>query len=406
MSASAHQSRGIRVKITSLILIFVVILCYFRYSPSSQLGGALTHIQNTQNTQNTQKTHDTQKTKDAAPAAKWSTRSHSWAGNVKSMRDSDVFNRTLGFEDVFVIGLPERSDKRDAIALMTALTDVDVKWIDGVKGASIPDVATPFGWERGGPLTLDTHLGSWRGHMNAIREVVEKGLSTALILEDDMDWDVGLKKALAGFAPASREFLQDGFSAKPKIKGESPYGQNWDMLWLGACWNTFPERMRDDMKLSDDLQDTRKILIRDDPTVGPPHRLVGNPAHDWKEFPNNTRIVYRPGSQVCSFAYALSQAGARRALSYLGIEGLNKPFDMRLDDLCRLRENGMRCLSVSPAVFEHHRPRGKIALDSDILLTDNQDVREVGYSENIYYSTRMNLKNLVSGLPPQPQWED
>jgi hypothetical protein len=33
-----------------------------------------------------------------------------------------VTNSTLGFEKVFVVGLPERSDKRDALALTSSLT--------------------------------------------------------------------------------------------------------------------------------------------------------------------------------------------------------------------------------------------------------------------------------------------
>ncbi|KAK9774089.1 putative Glycosyltransferase family 25 protein [Seiridium cardinale] len=342
---------------------------------------------------------------DDAPSHDWSVLNQSWAGSVKSMEKSDVFNRTLGFEQVFVIGFPERTDKRDAIALMSGLTDFDVQWLDGVRGQNIPDQALPFGWDRQGQ-SLESHLGSWRGHVNAIRQIIESRLSSALILEDDMDWDVSLKKGLASFAMASRKFLQTGFDVEPKIERTSPYGQNWDMLWLGACWNTFNERLNPGLRYTKKDRDDRKILIRDDPTVAPPHRLVGNPDHDWHEFPNNTRVVYRPGGQVCSFAYALSQSGARKALDYLSIRGANKPFDQHLDDLCRLRENGMRCLSITPALFEHHRPRGPVSVDSDILSTDNEDVREVGFSENIYYSTRLNINNLVNGRAPEPQWKD
>lgn len=87
-----------------------------------------------------------------------------------------VANTTLGFGKVFVIGLPERSDKRDALTLTSSLTGFDVEWIDGVRGESIPDKAVPFGVDRA--KLMETNLGSWRGHMNAIRRYVLGALET------------------------------------------------------------------------------------------------------------------------------------------------------------------------------------------------------------------------------------
>lgn len=78
-----------------------------------------------------------------------------------------VTNGTLGFGKVFVVGLPERTDKRDAISLSAALTGFDIEWVDGVRGEAIPDKAVPFGVDR--KKLMETNLGSWRGHMNAIR---------------------------------------------------------------------------------------------------------------------------------------------------------------------------------------------------------------------------------------------
>lgn len=78
-----------------------------------------------------------------------------------------VTNGTLGFGNIFVVGLPERSDKRDAIALTSSLTGFHVEWVDGVKGDAVPDKAVPFGADR--KKLWETNLGSWRGHMNAVR---------------------------------------------------------------------------------------------------------------------------------------------------------------------------------------------------------------------------------------------
>lgn len=78
-----------------------------------------------------------------------------------------IANETLGFSKIFVIGLPERSDKRDALALSSSLTGFHVEWVDGVRGEQIPDKAIPFGITR--ERLWNTNLGSWRGHMTAVR---------------------------------------------------------------------------------------------------------------------------------------------------------------------------------------------------------------------------------------------
>ncbi|RYO82952.1 hypothetical protein DL762_006374 [Monosporascus cannonballus] len=263
---------------------------------------------------------------------------------------SDVFNETLGFEKVFVIGLPERSDNRDALSLMTSVTGFRLTWIDGVHGSSTPDKALPFGWDR--KLMPDTHLGSWRSHINAIRLIVEDGLSSALIMEDDMDWDVHLKTQLSQFAPAAQT-LEAGFHRNQTLASPSPYGRDWDLLWLGSCATTFDAQLPEHLRIPEAERDGRQVLIRDN---------------------------------VYSFAYALSAAGARKALRYLGLEGQHKPFDNHPSDLCRLRADGMRG-------------------DSDIGGSSG-GVRELGFTENMLHSTRLNLANLIRGLEPEQQWED
>lgn len=93
-----------------------------------------------------------------------------YAGHSSPTDINRVVNRTLGFGKIFVVGLPERTDKRDALALMASLTGFEVEWIDGVRGESIPDKAVPFGVDR--KKLMETNLGSWRGHMNAARRWV------------------------------------------------------------------------------------------------------------------------------------------------------------------------------------------------------------------------------------------
>ena len=47
------------------------------------------------------------------------------------------------FEKILVLGLPERSDRRDALTLMSSYQNVKLEWMDAVKGEDIKQVAWP-----------------------------------------------------------------------------------------------------------------------------------------------------------------------------------------------------------------------------------------------------------------------
>ena len=128
-------------------------------------------------------------------------------------------------------------------------------------------------------------LSSWRAHANALNEyakaynraffasiiltdtrVVSRNLTSALILEDDVDWDVRLKSQLRTFAEAVRALSQPvsravlsayadpSYPTSNAVQGSldptlfyindlpvtvaptvSPYGDNWDVLHIGHC---------------------------------------------------------------------------------------------------------------------------------------------------------------------------
>lgn len=79
-----------------------------------------------------------------------------------------ILNDTLGFEKIFVINLPERTDKRDAMSLTAALTNLKLTWTSALRGTNVPDKALPLGVDR--PGWRDGGIGSWRSQMNVIRK--------------------------------------------------------------------------------------------------------------------------------------------------------------------------------------------------------------------------------------------
>ncbi|KAI8632383.1 hypothetical protein F5Y19DRAFT_421024 [Xylariaceae sp. FL1651] len=311
--------------------------------------------------------------------------------------ENRVQNNTLGFAKVFVVGLPERSDKRDAIVLTSSLTGFHVDFVDGVRGETIPDKAVPFQVDR--KLLMETNLGSWRGHMNAIRRIVEEDLESALIMEDDMDWDVHLKDQLINVAKGARIVMPSGSQ-------NSPYGDAWDVLWLGHCGEVFPEMLPE----NEGKPEHPKYVVQNDQTVPPWSRITG--LIDWQKHPQFTRWVHVSGGPICTFAYALSQKGARKVLFDLSVNGLSGAYDNALASFCRDGASGnheglqAKCLSVTPGIFFHHRAKGIITGDSDIQDVQNSAIRDKGTTENIVWSARNNIKNMIMGHKMENQFED
>jgi hypothetical protein len=243
--------------------------------------------------------------------------------------------------------------------------------------------------------------------------MLEQGLSSALILEDDVDWDVFIKLQLRQFAAGSRFIssalskqghkkephavslnggmpLPDSFDGNERDK---PYGVGWDLLWLGHCGESFS------------LEDFDRFLIENDKTVPDFEHFVA--WFDPQSWPEHTRFIGPSVGPTCTFGYALSKAGAQKILYELSVNGLPGLFDNSLSDMCRDKSMGMKCISVVPPLVVHHRGRGWAAADSDINHEDSQagdDVRMIGSTENVVYSVRLNLERLIVGQEPISQW--
>ncbi|KAH8196139.1 hypothetical protein TruAng_009706 [Truncatella angustata] len=340
----------------------------------------------------------------------------------------DVYNSTLGFENIFVIGLPSRTDRRDSLVLASALSNIKLEFTDGVLGETVPDKALPIG-KAGQERPANPVIGSWRGHMNAIQEVVRRNLSSALIMEDDADWDVRLRKQLRAFALSSQALTQPLQGTKsvymdtsyPRSQNKqavatelhldslphtinpiiSPYGDEWDVLWLGHCG----------MHFASDKLDTPSGLVvhENDETVPQKQHLwtLSNP-NDVKElYPEHTRVVHHVEDGVCSLVYAVSQKGARQLLYEAGLKNFDAAFDIILRWFCE-GTGGRRphtCLTSSPGLFQHHRPKGPKSGNSDI--SDHGDgFQDKAYSDVVRWSVRLNAEAIMTGEPLVDQYPD
>ena len=229
--------------------------------------------------------------------------------------------------------------------------------------------------------------------IGTIISIVDNHLSSALAFEDDADWDVDFRREMENFALGSQYILKsiDGFTP------HSPYGDDWDLLWLGHCASRI------------DATDNRRFVVENDPTVTPPtHRVNYGNIPDMSPYDNTTRIVYAATGGVCLYSYALSHRGAQKVLFHLSMSLYSKPVDFGIHDLCNQKKRNFKCISAFPQIVDVHRGPGTSSKDSDIAYRPNGVIREKGFSFNIVHSTRLNVEHLIDNKMDEieSQWAD
>jgi GR25 family glycosyltransferase involved in LPS biosynthesis len=301
---------------------------------------------------------------------------------------------------VFVINLKDRHDKLDAVQLAASLTGIHVDVIEGVRGADISNKALP---PKGVPDQEHRHeagfnniAGCWRSHISFAQRIVSENLGSGLVMEDDADWSVYIKDQLELVAAGSQYISSTPVDSVPA----SPYGDDWDLLWLGHCGSDFGE------------PGTRRLVIENDATVPPPQHRVNNNVPDFSAagYDNTTRVVYRAGGGLCTQAYALSLRGARKVLARFTTILDFQPIDHALHWMCHDRILDFKCVGVFPQLWASHRAAGHYNRDSDIQSLDNRgkEIREQAMTFNIVHSVRLNAARiLVNGTAAvTSQWDD
>ncbi|KAF7590709.1 hypothetical protein BBP40_002500 [Aspergillus hancockii] len=301
----------------------------------------------------------------------------------------DIQNTTLGFQKIFAIGFKERTDKHDAITLAASYTGLEVDWLEGVRAADIPPKAYPAVWSEEKHRDKPAELGSWRAHMNVLRHIVENKISSAIVMEDDSDWDVNIKAQMIEFARGTRQI--QGTTGIPF----SPYGDDWDMLWLGHCG-------------INSRGEPKFYVIPDDLTVTPRNHqnefvrpgLAENPDYE------RHRLIFQGDNAICSWALAFSFEGARKALTALSYVSIDEPVDLGYNFLCtNLLHIPYKCLTSFPSLMGTWAQRGSASRDSDI--SDGDDTWHEASSRSLVYSAMLNVLPLANNATTiRAQWDD
>ena len=223
--------------------------------------------------------------------------------------------------------------------------------------------------------------------------IVKENIQTALIFEDDADWDIMFKEQLYEFAKGAQAI--QGVDKSPYNSPYSPYGDDWDVLWIGHC------------DAANDKDDGNYWVVPDDPTVPPLNRIAGGaPTRSPRALGGNrTRITYEAMGGRCLAGYALSLRGARTLL-YVEATTSAHPIDRAVSRLCGDRELLFRCIQPYPALVGVFKDSGDISKDSDRISVNGPN-REVPQTLGIAYPVRLNLDRLIKGnLKFKPQWPE
>ena len=168
------------------------------------------------------------------------------------------------------------------------------------------------------------------------------------------------------------------------------------MLWLGHCGMRFPFISQD----SPDKVPKGRVIHNLDSTVPEKDYLKAYTTIDdlKSKYPPHTRAVHHVSQGYCSQAYAVSQSGARRLLHSITLMDPDAQYDLLMSRFCEGTANkkSHTCLTVQPPLFKQHRAKGLESATSDIA-NHGDGYREKGMTENIRWSTMLNLQVLLDG---------
>ncbi|EPS34900.1 putative lipopolysaccharide beta-1,4-N-acetylgalactosaminyltransferase [Penicillium oxalicum 114-2] len=290
-------------------------------------------------------------------------------------------NATLGFQKIYYISMPHRLDRQDAISLISSLTGLSTTLEPGVNGSLIQQKAKPDG----SGILRPEQLGCWRAHANVWKRMLDEDIESAMVIEDDVDWDVHVRDIFTEMSAQLAEQTLFPNLSHAVNSSTAPYGAGWDLLYIGSAW---------------DIPNTNNR---------PPHLLYHDPfaptrdntggayvseLEGWGAIVNHTsrhRLISPSWYPVSTIGYAVSKRGAQKLLYNLGgYQGLTAPVDLAMIGL--IQKGIVESYTIIPPMITRYKTGG--SRDSDIDEAKPEDANGGTGSENLNSSARKALDAL------------
>ncbi|PWN31382.1 uncharacterized protein FA14DRAFT_175572 [Meira miltonrushii] len=315
-------------------------------------------------------------------------------------------NATFDFGKVYLINLDERHDRRDQLAIMTSLSGLQFERVPGFRLTSREQ--TFNGFPRYSPDDMPlSKLACYRAHANVWRAFLEdeNQPATALILEDDVDWDVNIKNIMSNFK-APLYALQRAI-ANQSIDDYYPSwtSSQWDILRLGTCRE--PPHVKEFKRVDVNLQNVPYLLMNDEGVperewIAVDHTMVfdtyGIPISSIleEEVESRRRIIQLSNYPVCLHAYAITRIGAAKLL-YLTSQGLiDGANDLTIAEATQ--DGKLDSFSFTPPPFSQWKSQNNIG-NSDNGGTNTDPLPDEdgpsSFSWNIRDSIRVEISSIL-----------
>ncbi|QDS73103.1 hypothetical protein FKW77_000707 [Venturia effusa] len=259
------------------------------------------------------------------------------------------------------------------------MTDIDLTMMPGSTAEDVHEKVIPPSWHS---ARDDPALGCWRSHANVWRKIISENIATALVLEDDADWDVNVKEQmfLQSQAILSHPNLVTNDS---RVEDEKPYRDDWDIFFLGAC------QLR---AYGNETSEAGPFIVVKDAYMAQRDKLRDSYLNALDHF-----------GTLCTTGYAVSKKGAARLLYNIGWKDFAFPIDNELS--WKIEKGIIRGITTSPPIFNMYKTHS--SRDSDINNTtkNEQASNADGSTADIRNSARMAMNNYYApDTPPEEYW--
>lgn len=270
-----------------------------------------------------------------------------------SIKHASPANATLGFGALYVVSGPN-SPRRNTLIQSANVTDLHFT-IPTLPTWTDEQVMAFRGTDKETSITNGS-VRAWLSHNLVLNEFLKSGLESALIMEDDVDWDIRLRTQQVPLAAtAARSLL-------PPASEEYYWGHpdDWELFYVGHCgdyFTTLDEPVGVGVVHPNNLSDLAHVVYPDQTL---PRRTDTHPFTasllDAFDVPEKYRIVHRSVSPLCTFGYAVTRSSARRLVEeYAPVSGergtIDHAFDVAILTACR--DKGLRCFTVNPELMHH-----------------------------------------------------
>ena len=234
--------------------------------------------------------------------------------------------------------------------------------------------------------------------------IVHENISSAIIMESDSDWDMRIKQSMVGVGKGTEVIADWPFDADDSTNEQavlqqpeqrhttrSPYGDKWDIIWLGHCGSAANG-------------DGRVYAFNDSAAPDKDHVWVYGPQPSKGHRRAGTRMVYHLRESVCTTAYAMSNQGARKFDKLF--EEANSPIDLKMWDACGNNPK-LVCIGVFPQIMSMTASRTNIKHTGGGLSFGKMIKEEkIVAGKSIQVSSRVNAHlGLAAKGPEGWKWE-